>query len=223
MLFSPQARSLLKITVCSEKRKIARADCKTRRRRKHYELEVIASPLWWLCPCLWEVIPQTFLCWWVGVPSLGRWPLLFWNFLSSGGGTLGSERKCIKRRDGRVRGLNHSAKVSFDCELWHQHWIRCCPSCKCMSLNPSKKKCIKLGLSPPSSNYSCKTSEMAQESYTSIVIFKLCSKKKKKRKMVGRCWTWMWRVKLKLDIGTVLAVTVGISLYFFEQQDSTLL
>ena len=120
MLFS-QARSLLKITVCSEKRKIARADCKTRRRGKHYELGVIASPLWWLCPCLWEVIPQTFFCWWVRVPSLGLWSSLLRNFLSVDGSTLGSERKCIKRRDGRVRELNHSAKVSFNCELWHQH------------------------------------------------------------------------------------------------------
>ena len=33
----------------------------------------------------------------------------------------------------------------------------------------------------------------------------------------------MWRMRLKLDIGTVLAATVGISLYFFEQQNSTLL
>lgn len=147
VLFSPQACSLLKIILCSEKRKIASAGCKTRRRRNHY-IRVGSYCLTSLMPLhsfLRSHSPRMFLL--MGESSWQTWGLGYcyleifcplvedFNFRKE---MHGEARWKVKKTKPQCKGT----QVPFCCGLWHQHQIHHCPSCRHVLLSPSGMKCI---------------------------------------------------------------------------------
>lgn len=155
----------------------------------------------------------------VQLASFGIWSLLFWNFLSAGGRTWVSERKCIRMNYVRLRKISHSAKVlecllvvNFDISIkttigqvadvwsWTQMAWNALSS---LSLSPGIY-CAQLLRYPRVIQTSSYTWAFPQSIHppTNLYIY---TQIQKYRKKVGRCAELgAWRLGLKLHFGSML-------------------